>query len=250
MLKQALILSCILVLLGSCSALKPLGFTNDNKQESSTTQSGTGKKEVKFLDNINMNVEPGAVSRDNQNSVKKNDSQDSEWILTENRSGAETGKASSLQLKYAVLLNTEVENIRDFEMFEFIDNWYGTRYRLGGNSKSGIDCSAFTQLFFLTVYGINLPRTAREQYNLSARVNRSHLQQGDLIFFNTRGGVSHVGVFLQNNKFVHASTSGGVTISDFYDPYWHKKFVGVGRMIPTSQKENSRGFTAPVAGSN
>ncbi|TAL43619.1 MAG: NlpC/P60 family protein, partial [Chitinophagaceae bacterium] len=81
-----------------------------------------------------------------------------------------------------------------------------------------------------SVYGISLARTARDQYRNSSRISRTHLQQGDLLFFNTRGGVSHVGVYLQNNKFVHASTSGGVTISDLYDPYWLRRFVGVGRL--------------------
>ena len=105
----------------------------------------------------------------------------------------------------------------------------GTRYRLGGNSKDGIDCSALMQILFTSLYGINLPRTAREQYDFSRKISRTELKEGDLVFFNTIGGVSHVGMYLQNNKFIHAST-GGVTISDLYDEYWMKKFIGVGRV--------------------
>ena len=134
------------------------------------------------------------------------------------------------QVKYAVLLNTPAEEVKNTKMFEFIDDWYGTPYRLGGTTKKGVDCSAFSQFLFASVYGLNIPRTAREQYNLTNRISRTELKEGDLIFFNTRGGVSHVGVYLQNNKFVHASTSGGVMISDIFDEYWARKFVGVGRL--------------------
>ena len=80
------------------------------------------------------------------------------------------------------------------------------------------------------VYGFTLPRTAREQFKEGHRVSKTELKQGDLVFFNTTGGISHVGIYLQNNKFVHASTSFGVTISDLFDPYYLGRFLGVGRM--------------------
>jgi cell wall-associated NlpC family hydrolase len=110
-----------------------------------------------------------------------------------------------------------------------LDEWMGARYHLGGTTKQGIDCSALMQILFAGLYGINLPRTAREQYDFSKRISRTELKEGDLVFFNTIGGVSHVGMYLQNNKFIHAST-GGVTISDLYDEYWSRKFIGVGRI--------------------
>ena len=228
MLKQALIGTFTIILLGSCSALKQLQFS-DNKQ-GSQTESATGKNEVKFLEDINVNVESGPMAKDGQ---KPGEKKNPDLVFANNNSVSESPfieKSLSLQLRYSLLLNTEVEKISNIKMFEFIDNWYGTRYRLGGTTKNGIDCSAFSQLFFSTVYGISLPRTSKEQYYKSQKISRSHLQEGDLVFFNTRGGVSHVGIYLQNNKFVHAATSGGVMISDFYDPYWHSRFIGVGRM--------------------
>jgi lipoprotein Spr len=139
-------------------------------------------------------------------------------------------KANVLQIRYALMLDTEIEEVKNLEVYTFVDDWYGTRYRLGGSTKSGIDCSAFTQIFFTSLYGITIPRTAREQYSKATKVSRTHLKMGDLVFFNTRGGVSHVGIYLQNNKFVHASTSEGVMISDLYDNYWLRKFIGAGRM--------------------
>jgi lipoprotein Spr len=75
-----------------------------------------------------------------------------------------------------------------------------------------------------------LPRTAREQYKASERISRTELKEGDLVFFNTRGGVSHVGIYLQNNKFIHASVSNGVVVSDMFDAYYLKRYVGAGRM--------------------
>jgi lipoprotein Spr len=144
-------------------------------------------------------------------------------------------------VKYSVLLNTPAEEVRNTKMFEFIDDWYGTPYRLGGTTKKGVDCSAFSQFLFAAVYGFSIPRTAREQYNLTTRISRTELKEGDLIFFNTRGGISHVGVYLQNNKFVHASTSGGVMISDIFDEYWARKFIGVGRLKNKESLASSAG---------
>jgi len=127
-------------------------------------------------------------------------------------------------------MDIEVESVRNVKMFEYIDKWYGTKYRMGGTTKKGIDCSAFVQAVFNSVYGIDLPRTAKEQYQNSSRISRTQLKEGDLLFYNTRGGISHVGIYLQNNKFVHAASSEGVMISDIFDPYWMKRFMGVGRV--------------------
>lgn len=94
-----------------------------------------------------------------------------------------------------------------------------------------IDCSAFTQVIMKEIYNIQLPRTSQEQFNMMQPIPIDELQEGDLVFFNTGGrGISHVGVYMQNNKFLHASTSQGVTISDLNDKYWNPKFRGGGRM--------------------
>lgn len=225
MLKQATLYSILIVSLASCASLKT-AFTGNKTPENNST---AVKKETKFLDHIDAQVESSKGTREKeavQPVAKK------ETTTTRNSLHRESDaeNLSALQIKYAVLLNTSAEEVRNTKMFEFIDDWYGTPYRLGGTTKNGIDCSAFSQFLFASVYGFSIPRTAREQYNWTNRISRTELREGDLIFFNTRGGVSHVGVYLQNNKFVHASTSGGVMISDVYDEYWVKKFVGVGRL--------------------
>ncbi len=227
MLKQVSIYSILLVMLASCSSLKT-AFTG-NREIASTPNSTTVKKQTKFLDQIDVPVESSKSKKDDEaivSAVKK------ETAETRNRNYRkdEAENLSQLQVKYAVLLNTPAEEVKNKKMFEFIDDWYGTPYRLGGTTKKGVDCSAFSQFLFAAVYGFSIPRTAREQYNLTDRISRTQLKEGDLIFFNTRGGVSHVGIYLQNNKFVHASTSGGVMISDIFEEYWARKFVGVGRL--------------------
>ena len=138
--------------------------------------------------------------------------------------------ANDLQIKYSVLLNTEVERLQNKILLVKMDEWYGTRYRLGGTTKKGVDCSAFVQAVFLGAYAVSLPRTAREQHRIARKISRTELQEGDLLFFNTTGGVSHVGIYLQNNKFIHASASKGVTISDLFDPYYLRRFISAGRV--------------------
>lgn len=189
----------------------------------------SSKTEVKFLDNIEVDVTPSSVEERSKLSefeaqyfAKKDNT------VSVESNNAKIENASKVQIKYSLLLDTEVEQIQNVNLYTSIDEWIGTRYRLGGTNKSGIDCSALVQILYVTQYGVNLPRTAREQYEATQRISRTNLKEGDLVFFNTQGGVSHVGVYLQNNKFVHAS-SGGVTISDLFDEYWERRFIGVGR---------------------
>jgi len=232
MIKYLLFISTAYFLLPGCSSLKPA--THDQNQQSSTANTTSGKKDVKFLDEISVTPDKRPIQH---NSALKNSASSVETVKKVEDSpnyfafsSAEIENASSIQIKYAILMDIEVESVRNVKMFEYIDKWYGTKYRMGGTTKKGIDCSAFVQAVFNSVYGIDLPRTAREQYQNSSRISRTQLKEGDLLFYNTRGGISHVGIYLQNNKFVHAASSEGVMISDIFDPYWMKRFMGVGRV--------------------
>ena len=138
---------------------------------------------------------------------------------------------TGLQIKYAQILNVEIETVKNLALLNFIEEWWRTRYRFGGSSKSGIDCSAFAGLLQRNVYGNELPRMAKEQYKLCEKISREEINEGDLVFFNTRGGVSHVGVYLANGYFVHSSTKEGVTISSLDEDYYHRKFISAGRII-------------------
>ncbi|WP_018410374.1 C40 family peptidase [Methyloversatilis thermotolerans] len=109
----------------------------------------------------------------------------------------------------------------------------GIRYRFGGNSpESGFDCSGFVRHVFSDALGVLLPRTAVEMARMGDTVTRDELQPGDLVFFNTlRRSFSHVGIYLGDNKFLHAnSRGGGVRVDDMSGRYWAKRFNG-GRRI-------------------
>ncbi|MFO7810759.1 MAG: C40 family peptidase [Candidatus Delongbacteria bacterium] len=106
-------------------------------------------------------------------------------------------------------------------------------HRIGAKGPDAFDCSGFTQSLFSEIYGIELPRTSGSQYFSGNRVkNINELSYGDLVFFNTSGrGVSHVGVYLKNDIFVHASSSLGVTKSNIRDNYWRKRFLEGRRVL-------------------
>lgn len=147
-----------------------------------------------------------------------------------NESVASIEKLLPLQFKYAMLLNVDVESLQNIPLLKNLEKWMGTRYRLGGTSPKGIDCSALTGTLMMAAYGFLVPRTAREQYKATSHLKKDELEQGDLVFFNTHGGVSHVGLYLNNNYFVHASSSNGVIISSLDDVYYAKRFICGGRV--------------------
>jgi lipoprotein Spr len=144
--------------------------------------------------------------------------------------GMATEFCSSLQFKYAQLLNRNVELVTNTSLIGFIDEWWGTRYRYGGTTKKGIDCSSFTGLLMGSVFGFTLPRTARQQYAACSKLKKEDMLEGDLVFFNTRGGVSHVGIYLGDGFFVHSSSSAGVKINSLNENYYSRKFIGGGRI--------------------
>ena len=103
-------------------------------------------------------------------------------------------------------------------------DWQGTPYRLGGMTKKGVDCSGFGHLTFKDKFGIILPRTTATQVKRGTRVYIGELQTGDLIFFKTGWRTRHVGIYLKEGTFLHASTSKGVIISRLDNVYWKKKY--------------------------
>jgi lipoprotein Spr len=239
-LNKLLLSLSIIAFLTSCSTIQKV--TNSTKQAVSNYKISkqsllvnnqmNDNEEIQFLDNLS--VTPGKVF------VKKS----SLGIATETFNVAiadneimpsnlsEVEKANWLQLKYSIKMDVAVESIGNIPLLKKIDEWYGTPYNYGGNTKNGVDCSYFTLDVMQGAYNINLKRTAAEQYEQTARINWEDLKEGDLIFFKTEGPnkISHVGIYLSNNKFVHASVRNGVTISDLSEPYYQRTLYSMGRL--------------------
>lgn len=105
-------------------------------------------------------------------------------------------------------------------------------YSYGGTTKGGIDCSGFTSLMYATAGNVKIPRSTRDQYRVGTKVVRGKLRFGDLVFFNTTGRrPSHVGIYLENTMFAHASITDGVTLSSLESTYYRKRFIGARRIL-------------------
>lgn len=120
--------------------------------------------------------------------------------------------------------STASQRSTKFQLMAQFHKWEGVRYRLGGMSADGIDCSALTQKVFLAALNKRLPRTTGEQIKTGKPVSATHLQPGDLVFFKPKSSVRHVGIYVGNNEFMHASSIKGVTISSLQNPFWTSRF--------------------------
>ena len=208
----------LVITMGSCTALKPV---INSKAENSVPRHSNRPA---FIENITYS--PSVSGASIQPYYTSNNSNNNTFSIQDNL----PENFISMQFKYAILLDEPVEALSNLKLFAFIDDWYGAPYRFGGSSKDGVDCSAFSGSLMTTVFGVGLPRMAKDQFKVCGHVKRNDLEEGDLVFFHTtRKGISHVGVYLGNNKFVHASLNYGVTISDLMDPYYSRAFRGGGR---------------------
>lgn len=102
--------------------------------------------------------------------------------------------------------------------------WKGAPYRYGGLNKRGVDCSGFVHLTYLNKFGITIPRTTIQQSRTGREISQKQLVAGDLVFFRTGLAKQHVGIYMGKRKFLHASTSRGVTISNMDNVYWRDKY--------------------------
>ena len=124
----------------------------------------------------------------------------------------------------------KVEELKAIE--KFINRHYGAKYVMGATGPNTFDCSGFILTLFREIYKVQLPRTSMKQYYAGRHISKAELSYGDLVFFNTNGrGISHVGVYLEDGKFGHASTSRGVMISKLSDYYFTNKFVAARRVL-------------------
>ncbi|WP_203332228.1 C40 family peptidase [Planococcus beigongshangi] len=128
-------------------------------------------------------------------------------------------------------LPTATEASTSNQLVSTAKQYLGTPYKWGGTTTAGFDCSGYVQFVFAK-NGVSLGRTTGAMFNTGTAVSKGNLQTGDLVFFNTSGkGVSHVGIYIGSNNFIHASTSKGVMVSSINDPYyWGSKYIGAKRV--------------------
>jgi len=126
---------------------------------------------------------------------------------------------------FAAVMGVSKGSLKNKDLYYFIDDWLGAPHKMGGLTKSGIDCSAFIIEVYKNIYSIDLPRTSRDMAESIKRKYTKDLKEGDLVFFSFgKKSIDHVGIYLHNNKFLHVSTKKGVIISDLTDP-WYGNFL-------------------------
>lgn len=152
----------------------------------------------------------GVVPRSSYNAGNTNSSGSSSPPVAMSVSSVESAKASLMQA------------YRD---------WKGTPYVLGGSSKSGVDCSRLVNSVFDNYFGIELPTNTRDQLNVGTGVRRISLRTGDLVFFRTGRRTLHVGILVEGDEFLHASTSSGVMLSDLNSSYWANRYLAARRVL-------------------
>lgn len=133
---------------------------------------------------------------------------------------------------FSQIMGVAANSTTNTKMYQFIYDWIGTPYRLGGNTKKGIDCSKFAAQLYEQVFNKTIGYNSRNIYSNVDKVSKSNLQPGDFVFFKIRSkNISHVGVYIGDNKFAHASTSRGVMVSDLNDAYWKRYYYNGGRAL-------------------
>ena len=133
--------------------------------------------------------------------------------------------------KYAAMIGIPADDLKNKKLVHFLDNWYGVPYKYGSADKHGIDCSHLACKVMSEVYSKKIAGTAGDIEKASEHIKANKLKEGDLVFFKIESkNVSHIGVYVANNHFIHASSKRGVVISDLNEPYYKKYYYSAGRI--------------------
>ncbi len=133
---------------------------------------------------------------------------------------------------FSQILGVALSATSNLKLYQFVYDWIGTPYRLGGGTKKGIDCSGFAFELYNKVFNTMIGNNSRNIFSMVNPINKSDLKEGDLVFFKIGSrSITHVGVYVGNNKFAHASSSKGVMISDLDESYWQRYYYKGGRLL-------------------
>lgn len=134
---------------------------------------------------------------------------------------------------YSQVLGITLDSGCNTKLIATIADWIGVRYQRGGYSKSGIDCSGFVSKIYSLVFERDLTHSSSAMiHQMKERVKRNEMKEGDIVFFRINSSqISHVGLYLSNDKFVHASIYRGIVIDDLNEPYYTRYYYGGGRVL-------------------
>lgn len=193
-----------------------------------------GKKTYETTDYSYYKREITKLNKSKENGAEKEEIQSKPITTTSKTSKYLTPKEKE---RYAALLNVSTDSLGNEKLYAAITKWMDTPYQWGGSSYEGIDCSSLTQQIYAEVYGKEIPRTAVQQFYFDTRAqfkSQKYLKEGDLVFFRLRYQdeiVSHVGIYLQNGKFLGSNAPRGVEITDLDTHYWQDKYVASARLL-------------------
>ncbi|MFP4033016.1 MAG: C40 family peptidase [Desulfococcaceae bacterium] len=132
-------------------------------------------------------------------------------------------------------LDLDLDGTENLQLLAAIESWMGTPYRYGGCTRFGVDCSCLVKNLYEEVFNLDLARTSRDMFDTLEHVDPEEIREGDILVFRGRRGsrIGHVGLYLKDGKFVHASRRHGVTIGEMKNGYFRKRFVAARRAIPS-----------------
>jgi murein DD-endopeptidase / murein LD-carboxypeptidase len=139
---------------------------------------------------------------------------------------------------FGQIMGVALSATSNLKLYQFVYDWIGTPYRLGGDTKKGIDCSGFAFQLYSKVFNTVIGSNSRNIFSMVNPINKDELAEGDLVFFKIGSrSITHMGVYIGNNKFAHASSSRGVMISDLDEPYWKRYYYKGGRLLETIRQK-------------
>ncbi len=148
---------------------------------------------------------------------------------------------------FSQIMGVAVSASANTKLYQFIYEWIGTPYRLGGKTKKGVDCSQFAYELYNQVFNTTLGHSSRNIYTQVDPIKKDELKPGDLVFFKIRSrNITHVGVYIGDDKFAHASSSRGVMISNLNEAYWKRYYYNGGRMLTAENKSEAEDERPPV----